>query len=410
MKMEHSGTICLVLLLLLIPGYSAAQNPYYDHGSFPAPGTVGSSAGMRAELDLIEAGFGKLPTISGNANKIVVINSSATAMTATDAPIPSATGFPVSPSTGGLVVITNDSTSGACDAGGGTGVTLCRWSGSAWVGLGGGNGNIITGSSEAKPFVLRGAGGQSAKEWRGYVGSDGNFYWTCYDGSLDNCDKNIKLITGKSFHVLNNSGVPVFTVPETGVLPTATIDCSLAGVNCTITRTKDFEFVGCQAGVAGHIWNTPAANAPAAACDANNTNTIKGYASFDASTDETIYASMFLPPGYVAGSLGVTFVWKSAATSGAAGLCMRAVRVPDGAVSDAALPAQGAGNCVSDTAKGTTLQENHASIAAVTCTSCLANDEVKIAFERDANGGAVTDDMAGDAHVIRAIVSWEELQ
>ena len=71
MKLAPFGTIWLVLLILLVPEYSAAQNPYYDHGSYPAPGTVGSSAGMRAELDLIEAGFAKLPTLSGNADKFV---------------------------------------------------------------------------------------------------------------------------------------------------------------------------------------------------------------------------------------------------------------------------------------------------------------------------------------------------
>ncbi len=272
-------------------------------------------------------------------------------------------------------------------------------------------GNLITGSSEAKRFELYGTGAQSGKAWVMYVHSDGTFRLTCLVAAVeDDCNKDIRLLTGRSFRVLNDGGTEIFVLTEAGLVSKATIDCSAADVNCTITRTKEFEFVGCQAGTAGHIWNTPAANAPAAACDANNTNTIKGYASFDATTDETIYASMFLPPGYVAGSLGVTFIWKAAATSGAVGLCMRAVRVPDGAVSDAALPAQGAGNCVSDTAKGTTLQENHASIAAVTCTSCVANDEVIIAFERDANGSAVTDDMAGDAHVIKAIVSWKELQ
>lgn len=338
------------------------------------------------------------------------------------------TAFPASPFIGQVVALLQNATSIACeiDASEPTDViNLCGWDGSAWVSVGGGGGggssgldqnfditggNTITGSSETKRFELYGTGAQSAKAWVGYVGSDGNFYWTCLDTTVDNCDKNIKLITGKSFQILNNGGTSTFVVTEAGSVSKATIDCSAADVSCTVTRTKEFEFVACQAAVAGHIWNTPAANAPAAACDANNVNTIKGYASFDASTDETIYASMFLPPGYVAGSLGVTFIWKAAATSGAVGLCMRAVRVPDTAVSDAALPAQGAGNCVSDTAKGTTLQENHASIAAVTCTSCVASDELKIAFERDANGSAVTDDMTGDAHVIKAIVSWKELQ
>jgi hypothetical protein len=32
---------------------------------------------MRAELDLITAGFDKLPTLTANANKFVVVNSGA---------------------------------------------------------------------------------------------------------------------------------------------------------------------------------------------------------------------------------------------------------------------------------------------------------------------------------------------
>ena len=58
-------------------------NPYYDHGSFPATGSTGSSASMRAEFDAVEAGFDKLPTLSGYANKAVVVNGSGTALTTT---------------------------------------------------------------------------------------------------------------------------------------------------------------------------------------------------------------------------------------------------------------------------------------------------------------------------------------
>lgn len=56
-------------------------NPYYNHGSFPAPNSAGASASMRAELDAITAGFNKLPgTLT--ANNIVFINSSGTALEA----------------------------------------------------------------------------------------------------------------------------------------------------------------------------------------------------------------------------------------------------------------------------------------------------------------------------------------
>lgn len=140
--MTRYGTLWLVLFLAASPVF--AQNPYYDHGSFPSGGSLGSSAAMRAELDLIEAGFAKLPTFSGNANKIVTVNSGATALTATDAPIPSGAAFPVSPSTNALFFITDDTTPGACDSSGGTEVTLCRWDGAAWVPVLGGSAAIVT--------------------------------------------------------------------------------------------------------------------------------------------------------------------------------------------------------------------------------------------------------------------------
>ena len=63
-----------------------AGSEYYDHTTFPATGAAGSSATMRAELDAIEAGFGKLPDLTGNANKIVRINSAATGLEATTSP------------------------------------------------------------------------------------------------------------------------------------------------------------------------------------------------------------------------------------------------------------------------------------------------------------------------------------
>jgi hypothetical protein len=58
------------------------SNNFYNHSTFPAPNGPGSSAALRSELDLIAAGFDKLPTLSGNANKLVVVNSAGTALVA----------------------------------------------------------------------------------------------------------------------------------------------------------------------------------------------------------------------------------------------------------------------------------------------------------------------------------------
>lgn len=55
---------------------------YYNHSTYPAQGAAGSSSAMRAELELVEAGFGKLPDLSGNGSKLVAINSGGTAMEA----------------------------------------------------------------------------------------------------------------------------------------------------------------------------------------------------------------------------------------------------------------------------------------------------------------------------------------
>jgi len=55
-------------------------NDYYNHGSFPTTGSAATSANMRTELDSVMAGFNKLPTLTGNANKLVVVNSTGTAL------------------------------------------------------------------------------------------------------------------------------------------------------------------------------------------------------------------------------------------------------------------------------------------------------------------------------------------
>ena len=51
------------------------SNQYYDHTTYPNPNAPGASAALRAELNLIEAGFDKLPTLTGNAGKLVSIAS-----------------------------------------------------------------------------------------------------------------------------------------------------------------------------------------------------------------------------------------------------------------------------------------------------------------------------------------------
>jgi hypothetical protein len=60
-------------------------NDFYQDSSNPGTSSAGSSAVMRAEFAAIEAGFDKLPTLAGNANKAVVVNSGGSALTVTAA-------------------------------------------------------------------------------------------------------------------------------------------------------------------------------------------------------------------------------------------------------------------------------------------------------------------------------------
>lgn len=60
-------------------------NSYYNHSTYPTPNSPGSSAQMRAELQLVASGFDKLPVLAGAgvANRPVVMNSTGTAMVTT---------------------------------------------------------------------------------------------------------------------------------------------------------------------------------------------------------------------------------------------------------------------------------------------------------------------------------------
>lgn len=272
-------------------------------------------------------------------------------------------------------------------------------------------------------FTLDGAfdGGKSIDGANSYANSmkiGATDFWSIYrdgttglqlqcevGGVLNACNYVRKLSATYYWEVQDNAGTSIFRVTnDTKAVTNMTINAESTGNVITLQEEVWWDTAGCQAGAAQLVWNVPASNAPAAACDTGS-NTNKAYASFDATTDESFETDWVLPTGFT-GAIDVHFVWKAAATSGAVGWCAQLIRVADGSTSDPAYPAQASGNCVSDTAKGTTLQENRANITGVTCTSCAAGDHVYVRISRDANGGAVTDDMTGDAHLMKFGRTW----
>ena len=59
------------------------SNSFYNHSVYPTPNSPGSSAQMRAELQLISNAFDKMPGLAGAANRPVVVNGAGTALVTT---------------------------------------------------------------------------------------------------------------------------------------------------------------------------------------------------------------------------------------------------------------------------------------------------------------------------------------
>jgi hypothetical protein len=58
------------------------SNEYYDHTTYPTTSSTLASSAMRSELDIIAAGFDKLPALTGNGGKLTAINAGGTAVEA----------------------------------------------------------------------------------------------------------------------------------------------------------------------------------------------------------------------------------------------------------------------------------------------------------------------------------------
>lgn len=127
--------------------------------------------------------------------------------------------------------------------------------------------------------------------------------------------------------------------------------------------------------------------------------------NFDASTDETIYFEGHLPDNYAGGGLTVDLYWLGAsATSGTTrwSVAIEALASLDEDADSFATAATtgGTANGTSGIYTKTTL--TFASGAAM--DSLLAGEPFRLNVTRDADGTSGTDDMTGDAQLIRAVV------
>ncbi len=327
--------------------------------------------------------------------------------------VPYGANFPTFPLPGSWFALTGDN--GTCTVLSGANTTPCRWDGANWVPMGG-----ATGGGSGSDFI---AGTTKQITWANNFANaakflDGNNTGTaiytdvtngpqipCVIAGVENACNYIRtLAAGKYLAYNNNAGTPIFTLTnDTGALTNLTLDCTQSSNLCTVPEEQWWDAASCQNTTAQAVFNLPTSNAPTPHCE--GTNTLIATLDFNDTTDQSFTARWVLPVGFT-GSIDVKFRWKAVSTSGAVGWCAQLVKVTPGSTSDPSLPAQASGNCISETARATTLQETDITITGVTCASCSAGDAVNITISRDANGSAVPDDMTGDAKLINWGRTW----
>lgn len=246
----------------------------------------------------------------------------------------------------------------------------------------------------AKSILIRGAGALATGDLAANVPAT-----ICYDGtnfitpiSRIAVGSGLSLATSITGDTLNTAP-EVLTLTNTAIVTNKTI--SEADNIITLSQLLTFTAANCQGTSAFTSFATPTANAPAAAC-VTGTNTNYGTLAFDDSTDESVQYHFPLASDWT-GNIDLAFRWRAAATSGDVIWAVQTACVADGETGD---PSFNTASTVTDTAKGTTLQFNDASISAITVTGCATGEELMFKLYRDADAGG--DTMTGDAQLIWA--------
>lgn len=164
----------------------------------------------------------------------------------------------------------------------------------------------------------------------------------------------------------------VLTIPEKLWIPAARCD------NATATSPD---------------WSFPTSNPGVPACQTGS-NTQFGTMDFADSSDLSAQAHLRLPADFTS-TIAVAIKWFTAATSGDVVWQVQTICVADAETSD---PAFNTASTVTDTAKGTTLQQNDASIATLTITGCAAGEVMFLKVRRDA--AHASDSLAATARLV----------
>jgi hypothetical protein len=144
---------------------------------------------------------------------------------------------------------------------------------------------------------------------------------------------------------------------------------------------------------ASHGWSFPTSNPGVPACH-TGANTQLGTMDFADASNLSAQVHLKLPSDW-SSTVDAKFVWLTSATAGDVVWQLSTICRADAEVAEAAF---NTASTVTDTAKGTTLQLNDASITTVTVTGCAAGELLLLKVQRDS--GHASDSLAGTARLV----------
>jgi hypothetical protein len=131
---------------------------------------------------------------------------------------------------------------------------------------------------------------------------------------------------------------------------------------------------------------------------------------YDATTDEAAFWKL-IATNYGSGNLTLDLYWyaDTASSANVVWEAQIAAVTADTDTQDMETDGLATLNFVQDTHLGTTGQRLHkATITISNLDSLAANDHVTVRIARDANGTSATDDLAGDAALVLAVLSYSD--
>lgn len=178
-----------------------------------------------------------------------------------------------------------------------------------------------------------------------------------------------------------------YTSPSsTETVTNKTLDAEGTGNLITVPWKVWMRSGWCQNATPGSTWSTPVTDPAVLACN-TGTNTQKATWDFaDGANSLSVQNNLMMPSDFT-GTVDLRFKWFTSATSGSVVWQAQTICVADAETSD---PAFNAASTVTDAAKGTTLQDNDATITGLTVTGCAAGELLYLRVFRDPSHGSDT--------------------